>query len=119
MSQVDISVIIPAKNRLWSLPKTIESCRSSRLRMQIIVIDDASTDGTGDWLRQQPDIEVCMGEGWGKPWGINRALVLATGTYLRYLDSDDWLNSGANELQFDIAESEQADLVVAGCDLEQ
>jgi glycosyltransferase involved in cell wall biosynthesis len=82
--------------------------------VQIIVIDDGSTDGTGEWLRTQPDLEVIQGEGWGKPWGVNQALRLARGTYLRYLDSDDWLSPGANEQQFEMAEREQADVVVAG-----
>ena len=112
----DISIIIPAKNRLWSLPKAVASCRSERLRMQIIVVDDASTDGTAEWLKTQPDLLVVEGGGWGKPWGVNKAMQLATGKYLRYLDSDDWLNSGANETQFEIAEREQADAVVAGVD---
>ena len=112
----DISIIIPSRNRLWSLPKAVDSCRSSTLRVQIIVIDDGSTDGTGEWLKAQQDLEVLQGEGWGKPWGVNKALSLARGTCLRYLDSDDWLNPGANERQFEIAESTQADVIVAGFD---
>ena len=113
---VNLSVIIPAKNRLWALPKAVDSCRSSRVRVQIIVIDDASTDGTAQWLGTQSDITVIAGEGWGKPWGVNQALGLAQGTYVRFLDSDDWLNPGANEVQFEIAERTGADLVVAGFD---
>jgi glycosyltransferase involved in cell wall biosynthesis len=62
-------------------------------------------------------VEVLQGDGWGKPWGVNKALSLARGTYLRYLDSDDWLNPGANEAQFEIAETTQADVVVAGLDI--
>jgi glycosyltransferase involved in cell wall biosynthesis len=115
--QPDITVIIPSHNRLWSLPKAVESCRSCALRIQIIVIDDGSTDGTGAWLRTQQDLEVVQGERWGKPWGVNKALGLANGTYLRYLDSDDWLNPATNEQQFEIAEREQADVVVAGLDI--
>src|ERR1700757_3225752 len=113
----DITVIIPSHNRLWSLPKAVESCRSSAIRIQIIVIDDGSTDGTGTWLKTQQDLEVLQGERWGKPWGVNKALSLAKGTYLRYLDSDDWLNPGTNEQQFEIAETTQADVVVAGLDI--
>lgn len=113
----DITVIIPARNRLWSLPKAVSSCRSSRLDIQIIVIDDSSTDGTGEWLRQQADITVVKGEGWGKPWGINRALTMATGSYIRFLDADDWLSPGANERQYDLALRDSADVVVAGFDI--
>ena len=117
--QTDVSVIIPSRNRLWCLPRAIESCRSVTLGIQIIVIDDGGTDGTAEWLKTQGDLEVVKGEGWGKPWGVNKALHLARGTYLRYLDSDDWLNPGANERQFEIAESTQADVVVAGLDIYQ
>lgn len=113
----DITVIIPSKDRLWLLPKAVSSCRSSRLEIEIIVIDDGSTDGTMDWLQTQPDVIALRGEGWGKPWGVNQAMAHATGRYLRYLDSDDWLNFGANELQFEIAEREQADVIVAGMDI--
>jgi glycosyltransferase involved in cell wall biosynthesis len=114
LKEMDVSIIIPAKNRLWALPKAVDSCRSSSLKVQIIVVDDASADGTWEWLAKQPDVTAIRGEGWGKPWGVNKALPLANGKYLRYLDSDDWLNAGANETQFEIAEREQADLVVAG-----
>jgi glycosyltransferase involved in cell wall biosynthesis len=112
----DLTVIIPSKDRLWSLPKAVSSCRSSRLKVEIIVIDDGSTDGTADWLRTQSDVITIRGEGWGKPWGVNKAMAHATGRYLRYLDSDDWLNLGANELQCEIARKENADVVVAGVD---
>ena len=113
----DVSVIIPSFNRLWALPSAVESCRSKEIAVQIIVIDDASVDGTAEWLATQNDLTVVQGEGWGKPWGVNRAMALATGKYLRILDSDDWLNRGANETQFELAEREQADLVVAGLDI--
>jgi glycosyltransferase involved in cell wall biosynthesis len=113
----DISIIIPSKNRLWALPKAVDSCRSATLRIQIMVVDDGSTDGTADWLKGQPDVTIVHSEGWGKPWAVNKAGSLATGKYLRYLDSDDWLKEGANEVQFDLGEREQADLVVAGMEI--
>jgi glycosyltransferase involved in cell wall biosynthesis len=115
----DISIIIPSKNRLWALPKSVASCRSATLQIQIIVVDDGSTDGTAEWLETQLDITTIKGQGWGKPWGVNKAFILATGKYLRYLDSDDWLNEGANEAQFKIAEGEQVDLVLSGVDIYQ
>jgi glycosyltransferase involved in cell wall biosynthesis len=85
--------------------------------VQIIVIDDGSDDGTGDWLATQADVQVVQGHGWGKPAGVNAATRLATGKYIRFLDSDDWLNANANELQFELAEQTGADVVVAGLDI--
>jgi hypothetical protein len=113
----DVTVIIPSKNRLWSLPKAVASCRSARLRVQILVIDDSSSDGTAEWLAGQPDVEGVAGDGWGKPWGINRAWGRVRGRYVRFLDSDDWLPPLANESQLEAAERADADLVVAGFDL--
>lgn len=114
---MDVSVIIPSYNRLWALPKAVASCRSARLQVEIIVIDDASTDGTAEWLRTQPDVKALSGQGWGKPWGVNQACAIARGAYVRFLDSDDWLNPNANETQFEIARSQGADIVVAGLDV--
>ena len=37
---MDISIIIPTYNRLWSLKKTIASCKETKLVTEIIVIDD-------------------------------------------------------------------------------
>jgi len=110
----DVTVIIPTRDRLWSLPRTVESCRSSRISVEIIVVDDASTDGTADWLKQQKNVVTISGDGWGKPWGVTKALSVAKGTFVRFLDSDDWLSPGANEEQFEIGEREKADLVVSG-----
>jgi glycosyltransferase involved in cell wall biosynthesis len=115
----DVSVIIPSRDRLWSLPQCVASCRSSKISVEIIVIDDASTDGTGDWLKTQKDVVVVEGAGWGKPWGVTKALSIARGTFVRFLDSDDWLNEGANEEQFALGERASADLVVSGYDLYQ
>jgi len=112
----DISVIIATRNRLWSLPRAVESCRSSQLRIEIIVVDDASTDGTSEWLIRQTGLVVVQGFGWGQAWAYNEALSIATGKYIRFLDSDDWLNPNANESQFSVAERGLSDVVVAGLD---
>ena len=115
---MDVSIIICAYNRLWSLPKAIDSCRRVKCKLEIIVIDDASTDGTWDWLQKQPDLVILRQNiNWGKPWAVNRAFQLAKGKYIRFLDSDDWLYPDANDKQFEIAEKTQADLVVGGYEI--
>jgi glycosyltransferase involved in cell wall biosynthesis len=112
---MDITVIIPAYNRIWSLPKAIESCKSdSGVQIQIIVVDDGSTDGTWEMLRGLDNIEIYRQQHWGKPWAINMAFSHAKGKYIKFLDSDDWLIAGSLQMQFDIAEQANADIVVAG-----
>ncbi len=111
---VALSIIIPSFNRLWALPKAIESCRATRSPHEIIVVDDGSTDGTSEWLAQQPEIVHLRTENWGKDWAVNTAFAVARGRYVRFLDSDDWLEPDANDEQLEIALKEDADLVIAG-----
>lgn len=110
----DISVVIPTYNRLWSLPQAVDSCRSETCDVEIIVVDDGSTDGTWEWLQAQPDLVAIRTENWGKDWAVQRAMEAAGGDYVRFLDSDDWLTPSANRDQLDIARRTGADIVVAG-----
>lgn len=110
----DISVVIPTFNRLWALPQAVESCRSAGGNVEIVVVDDGSTDGTWDWLQAQQDIVAIRTDNWGKDWAVETALAAARGEYVRFLDSDDWLCEDANADQFALARETGADLVVAG-----
>jgi glycosyltransferase involved in cell wall biosynthesis len=110
----NVSVIIPTYNRLWCLPKAIESCRHTQCSTEILVVDDGSTDGTWEWLQTQPDIISLRQDNWGKGWAVNRAFALAQGEYVRFLDSDDWLCPGAIARQFELAIAQEADIVVGG-----
>ena len=78
------------------------------------MVDDGGTDGTSEWLAQQPDIVHVRTDNWGKDWAVNKAFAMARGQYVRFLDSDDWLEPGANDAQLEIALREDADIVVAG-----
>ncbi len=111
---MDISVIIPTYNRLWSLPETIESCRNTKCRVEIIVVDDGSTDGTQAWLELQKDLIILQQSNLGKCWAVNKAFAIAGGKYIRFLDSDDKVADDANDGEFELAEKTQADVVVSG-----
>jgi glycosyltransferase involved in cell wall biosynthesis len=111
---MDVSIVIPTYNRLWSLPDTIASCEPGTAGIEIIVVDDGSTDGSWEWLQAQPDIIAVRQENAGKPYAANRGVAMATGRYVRFLDSDDLLPKGVNALQFAAGMSAGADMVVAG-----
>ncbi len=113
---VDISVIIPTYNRLWALPKAVESCLSTGCAVEVIVIDDGSTDGTWDWLQTRKDVVSIRTDNWGKDWAVVSGMSVARGAYVRFLDSDDWLKPRANLEQLTMAREMQADIVVAGYD---
>lgn len=113
---MDVSVIIPTYNRLWCLPKAIESCRHTQCRTEIIVVDDGSTDGTWDWLQTQPDLVSIYQPNQGQTWAINRGTAISRGRYIRFLDSDDVLCSGIIDCQFEAAVNTAADLVYSRVD---
>ena len=110
----DVSIIIPTYNRLWSLPLAIQSCKLSSLEIEIIVIDDGSTDGTCEWLKGQPGITTVYQQNAGKDWAVNNGFARATGKYIRFLDSDDWLLKDSTDRLFEEAERSDADIVCAG-----
>jgi glycosyltransferase involved in cell wall biosynthesis len=94
------------------LPKAIDSCRGTACSHEIIVVDDGSSDGTSTWLATQPDVIAIRTENWGKDWAVNTGFARARGQYVRFLDSDDWLEPGANDAQIAIAEETGADIVL-------
>lgn len=110
----DLSIIIPAFNRLWALPRAIEQCRASNVKKQIIVVDDGSTDNTDKWLNTQKDLTIIKGQGWGKPFAVNMAMRIACGKYVKFLDSDDFYPDATIDEQVAVAEATGADIVVAG-----
>lgn len=111
---MDISIIIPTYNRLWSLPKAVSSCFEASLKIEVIVIDDGSTDGTWEWLIKQDNIVAIKQNNMGKDWAVNKGFVIATGKYIRFLDSDDWLLPGSSTALFHEAEKNTLDVTCAG-----
>jgi len=90
------SVIIPAYNRLSLLKRAIASVRQQSLKpREIIVVDNASTDGTVAWLEQQPDIRLFQHtENLGVSASRNTGIRQARSEWLAFLDSDDeWVEN--------------------------
>ena len=94
------------------MPKAIGSCRGTACSHEIIAVDDGSSDGTSAWLAAQPDLIAIRTENWGKDWAVNTGFARARGQYVRFLDSDDWLEPGANDAQIAIARETGADIVL-------
>jgi len=114
---IDVSIIIPTYNRLWSLPKAVDNCKDPSLSIEIIVVDDGSTDGTAAWLAAQAGIVTLSQRNQGKDWAVNKGLAVAKGKYIRFLDSDDWLLPGSTGELFACAEKSQLDIACAGYQL--
>ena len=112
---MDVSVIIPTYNRLWCLPRAINSCRQTKCKTEIIVVDDGSTDGTWQWLEQQ-DLTAIYQPNQGQTYAINNGTKAARGKYVRFLDSDDFLADGIIDLQFEVAENTSGKLICSRVD---
>lgn len=110
---MDLSIVIPTYNRLWSLPESIASIPRGA-GIETIVVDDGSTDGTWEWLSAQADVIAIRQDNWGKPAAVNAGFARATGTHVRFLDSDDQLVTAAAGGQLAFALTAEPDVCVAG-----
>ncbi len=89
-----VTVILPVYNRANSVARAISSVLSQTYRsFEIIVVDDGSTDGTGEVLtRFASEITVLQQEHAGPYAARNLALRAARGELVAFIDSDDvWL----------------------------
>lgn len=114
-----VSVVIPVHN----VTPYIDACLRSVLgqdhdRLEVIVIDDASTDATPAklerWRRRDPRVRVITrAESHGPNAARNLALAEAVGEYVTFLDGDDVLLAGAYRDALESLRSSGSDFVVA------
>ncbi|MEU0371817.1 glycosyltransferase [Streptomyces sp. NPDC006283] len=121
MTTPDISVIIGAYNAMPYLTKTLTSVVEQSIgrdRIEIITVNDGSTDGTGEELErfaaQYPGLfQVFHQENSGGPSAPrNKGLDHARGKFVFFLDADDYLGEEALERMFTMAEKNKTDVVL-------
>ncbi|MBA64200.1 MAG: glycosyl transferase [Candidatus Marinimicrobia bacterium] len=89
-----ISVVIPTFNRKEALKRAIHSVMGQSLTpFEIIVVDDGSDDGTGEWiLYNHPQIKYIYQTNNGVSSARNIGIKSAASDWIAFLDSDDeWL----------------------------
>lgn len=94
-----VSIVIPTCNRLAHLRRCIENIRRAvSLDSELVVVDGASTDGTGAWLAEQPDIRtITEPERRGAVRAFDTGFRAARGTYLAWLNDDSFPLPGSIE----------------------
>jgi len=101
--QPDVSVVIPTYNRRGFLEQAIQSCfaENDAVDVEVIVVDDGSTDDTRDYLRALSDerVRTFLQENQGASAARNRGMDEARGTSIKFLDDDDYLLPGALHTQ--------------------
>jgi hopene-associated glycosyltransferase HpnB len=116
-----VAVVIPARNEAAGIARAIESLTAQR-PLHIVVVDDASADGTAEIARQAapaPVLTVISGEpvpaGWtGKLWAVNQGVRSAAQFHPEYLlltDADIVHGPGTVAALVERAESGGCDLV--------
>jgi glycosyltransferase involved in cell wall biosynthesis len=107
-----ISIVIPCYNSAEWLPQTLESVLSQTFQnMEIIAIDDGSTDNTLDILRSFGDkVKFRSGSNRGVSAARNTGTKLAAGEFIQYLDADDILFPTALEQKLNALEQHDADV---------
>ncbi len=114
--QPKISILIPCYNSEKYLSQCINSVVNQSLKnIEILVINDGSTDSTLDIIKQFADKDNRIkiidkpNEGYGK--SMNRGLDAATGEYVGIVEGDDWVDADMFETLVKIADKHDADVV--------
>lgn len=117
-----ISFAVPCYNSQDYVHKCIDSLLTGGEDVEIIIVNDGSTDRTleiaRDYAAKYPSVvKVIDKPNGGHGSGVNAGLKAASGLYYKVVDSDDWLDEGAlrvllSTLKTHIAEENAADLYV-------
>ncbi len=99
-----VSVIIPVFNGVRYIGEALQSIRTQDYQpLEILVVDDGSTDGVGDLLAADfPDVRYRRQDHFGLPSARNTGLATASGTLVGFLDSDDLWAPGKLVLQVNL-----------------
>lgn len=116
---VKISVIIPVYNVEKYLKKCLDSIITQTYKnLEIICVDDGSTDSSLEILhyyeKKDDRIKVLTQKNQGPSAARNRALDIATGKYISFVDADDFLQWNAYEILVAVAEENELDLIMFG-----
>src|SRR5829696_10154409 len=115
-----VSVIVPVYDPGPHIDDCIRSLLGQTLpreELELIFVDDGSTDGTGERLdalaaeHAHVKVEHIPNSGWpGKPRNVG--IEMATGEYVFFVDNDDWIEPDALERLVAMAREDRADIVI-------
>lgn len=109
-----ISVIIPTKNRIGYLLETLDNINAQTLKpVEIIIVDDRSTDGTEDILKEKKieNLIYVKSKKPGPGAARNEGLKIAQGKYIQFFDSDDLMTLNKLEKQCSLLERSGSGMV--------
>lgn len=122
IADAKVSVIIPVYNVENYLKKCLDSVIAQTYSdLEIICVDDGSTDHSIEILRmyekKDSRVRVFTQERQGVSAARNRGLEAATGKYISFVDSDDFLQWNTYEILTEVAEENDLDLIMFGANV--
>lgn len=114
-----VSIIIP----VYKVENLLSACIDSILNqtvtdIELILVDDGSPDKSpqicDEYANKDPRVKVIHQENSGAPSAMNKAIQMATGKYLWFIDSDDFIENTAIETLWALAEKHQTDCLIFG-----
>lgn len=117
-----ISVIVPIYQSEEFLEKCLESIINQTYKnLEIILVDDGSPDNCpyicDEYKKKDKRIKVIHKENEGVSAARNDGIKIATGEYIGYVDSDDWIESNMYSVLYDNMQKYNADISI--CALER
>lgn len=112
-----ISIIVPVYNVEAYLPQCLDSLINQTYQdLEIICVNDGSTDGSLEILQQyaakDKRIKLITRENRGISTSRNEALDIASGEYVMFVDSDDWIDYQTCEKALDAIQASNYDIVL-------
>lgn len=117
LEKVDISIIIPVYNVQEYLKECLDSVVNQTIQSkEIIIINDGSTDKSleiiEDYKNKYSFINVINQENKGISATRNIGVSVATGEYIAFVDSDDFIEKDMFEQMYNVAKKENSDVVI-------
>jgi glycosyltransferase involved in cell wall biosynthesis len=110
-----ISVIIPTHSRPHLLPRAVESAFAAGTDVEVVVVDDASTDDTAEVCRALKDISyIRLADNQGVAGARNVGVLSSSAEYITFLDDDDLRLPGSLDLQLAVLRNTPGAALVYG-----
>lgn len=119
-----VSVIIPVYNRVKELMIPVNSIlEQDYADWELILVDDGSSDGSEDLCdrleQQDTRIHVIHQDNAGVSSARNHGLAVATGEYVLFVDSDDWIEKNTLEQLVNRIEKDNSDIVMFAMNIDR
>lgn len=119
---IELSVIIPAFNAEKTLGRCLDSVLSQNVELEVIVVDDCSTDGTAAlckrYVNRDKRVRLLQNsENIGQGLSRNHGIEVARGTFLAFVDADDYLAPHMYEDLLSLTRWDDFAIDIAGCSL--